>query len=138
MQYRKSFSIYFLIICVLVQALSGLVGGIWLLIDPSGEDIGLPVTLLKDSFFHDYFIPGIILLTVLGIYPLMVAIGLMRDNKKALPASRLLGYALVIWIAVEIWIIGYQTEPPLQIIYGILGIIILYFAYSSKVNNYYT
>ncbi len=138
MRYKKTFSIYFLIICVFLQALSGLIGGTWLLADPSGGKIGLPSSWLENSPFPDYFIPGIILFTVLGIYPLIVAFGLIRDSKKALIASRLLGYALLIWIAVEIWIIGYQPEPPLQLIYGILGIIIIYLAYSASVTNYYT
>jgi hypothetical protein len=138
MRYRKTFAIHFLIICVVIQALSGLVGGTWLLADPSGGKIGLPSSWLENSPFPDYTIPGVILFTVLGLFPLFVAGGLIRDNKKALIAARLLGFALVIWIAVEIWIIGYQPEPPLQLIYGILGIVIVYLAYSNSVNNYYT
>ncbi len=138
MQYRKSLSIYLLIIFVFLQALSGLIGGTLLLADPSGGKIGLPAFWLEYSPFPDYLIPGLILFIILGIYPLIVAFGLIRDSKKALIAARLLGYALVIWIAVEIWIIGYQPEPPLQLIYGILGIIIIILAYSASVTNYYT
>ncbi len=138
MQYRKSFSIYLLIVFVFIQALSGLIGGTWLLADPSGGKIGLPAAWLESSPFPDYLIPGIILFTILGIYPLMIAFGLIRDSKKALIGSRLLGYAMLIWIGVEIMIIGYQPEPPLQVIYGCLGVIILLLAYSSNVNNYYT
>jgi len=32
---------------------------------------------------------------------------------------------LVIWIAVEILVIGYHPVPPLQLIYGLLGFIII-------------
>lgn len=138
MRYKKTFSIYLLIIIMALQGLSGLLGGISLIIDPSGEMIELPSGWLAGSMFQDYLIPGIILLTVLGIFPMLTLIGLINGTKRSLIYARLVGYALVIWIAVEIFIIGYKPEPPLQMIYGILGIIIILLAYSSKVTNFYT
>ncbi len=138
MRYKKTFSIYLLIIFVLLEGISGLYGGIALIIDPSGGQIGLPSTWLEGSPFKDYLIPGIILLTVLGVFPLITTMGLINGTRKALISSRLIGYALVIWIAVEILIIGYQPDPPLQLIYGIEGIIILLLSYSTSVTNYYT
>lgn len=33
--------------------------------------------------------------------------------------------ALLLWLAVQIAVIGYQAEPPLQLIYGIVGAVIL-------------
>jgi len=35
------------------------------------------------------------------------------------------GTALIIWIGVEIAMIGYHVEPPLQLIYGVEGILLL-------------
>ena len=138
MRYKKTFSIYLLIIFVLLEGISGLYGGIALIIDPSGGQIGLPSNWLEGSPFKNYLIPGIILLTVLGVFPLITTMGLINGTRKALISSRLIGYALVIWIAVEILIIGYQPDPPLQLIYGIEGIIILLLGYSTSVTNYYT
>jgi hypothetical protein len=106
--------------------------------DPSGAMIELPAAWLEGSMFQDYLIPGIILLTVLGVFPLLTLIGLINGTKRSLIYARLVGYALVIWILAEIFIVGYKPEPPLQMIYGILGIIILILAYSSRVTNYYT
>lgn len=37
----------------------------------------------------------------------------------------LVGLMLTVWIAVEVLIIGYQPSPPLQLIYGLLGFLIL-------------
>ncbi len=138
MQYKKSFTIYLLIICVVFQGISGLIGGISLINDPTGDNLGLPIKWLHGLPFENYLIPGIILLTILGIFPILVSAGLIARNKRALTSARLVGFALVIWIAVEIYITGYQTEPPLQLIYGILGIIILLLVYSTSVTNYYT
>jgi hypothetical protein len=138
MQYKKTFSIYFLIFIIALQSLSGLLGGVSLIIDPSGTMIDLPVSWLAGSMFQNYLIPGIILLVVLGVFPMITLIGLINGTKRSLIYARLVGYALVIWIAVEIFIIGYKPEPPLQMIYGIVGIIILLLAYSSRVTNFYT
>lgn len=137
MQYKKSFSLYLLIVCVIIQAISGLLGGYALLSDPTGEYVGLPAFWLQRTPFQNYLIPGIILLTILGIFPILVFAGLIIRSRWALISARLLGYALIIWIATEIYFIGYQTEPPLQLIYGLLGVIILLLAYSSRVTNYY-
>jgi hypothetical protein len=32
---------------------------------------------------------------------------------------------LVVWIIVEVLVIGYQTDPPLQLVYGLVGVAIL-------------
>jgi len=138
MRYKKTFSIYLLIIFVLLQGISGLLGGISLIIDPSGGQIGLPVNWLEGSPFENFLIPGIILLTVLGVFPLITTMGLISGTRKALISSRLIGYALLIWIGVEVIIIGYRPDPPLQLIFGIEGVIILLLAYSTVVTNYYT
>jgi len=35
------------------------------------------------------------------------------------------GLALLLWIGVEIAVVGYQAEPPLQLVYGVLGAVIV-------------
>ena len=39
-------------------------------------------------------------------------------------AAFVVGAALLVWVAVEIAIIGYSNEPPLQAIYLVLGVAI--------------
>ena len=70
----------------------------------------------------------IILLVILGIGPLVVAVLLRRRHPGARSASLAVGIALVIWITVEILVIGYHRHPPLQAIYGSLGVMILVLA----------
>ena len=110
---------------ILLQGISGLVGGYALMADPSGALIGLPLVWLEGTPFSDYFVPAIILLSVLGVCPLVVAWGLWRTRSWAWYGSLLVGASLAIWILVEIIMIGYQPDPPLQAFYGLLSLMIL-------------
>jgi hypothetical protein len=110
---------------IVLQGISGIVGGYALLVDPSGGLIGLPLAWLQGTPFSDYFVPGIILSSVLGVCPLVVAWGLWRGRSWAWYGSLLVGASLAIWILVEIVMIGYQPAPPLQAFYGFLSLLIL-------------
>ena len=128
---------YILLIAVIFQGLSGLFGGIGLIIDPSGKMLNIPIEWLQGSPFNNYLLPGIILFTILGVFPIIVLIWLLKRNYKGWIGSVVLGVALLIWIFTEIIIIGYQTTPPLQLIYGILGLIILILSSIPKERYFY-
>jgi hypothetical protein len=99
-------------------------GGLVLIVAPRGEIMPLRLSALAGSPFDTYLGPGLILFTVLGLGPL-VAAGLgWRRHPLAPSAALVVGAALLIWIAVEIGIIGYSNEPPLQAIYLVLGVAI--------------
>jgi peptidoglycan/LPS O-acetylase OafA/YrhL len=110
---------------LLFQSIGAIGGGIALLTDPSGANIGMSVNLLSGSPFADFLIPGIVLLGVLGLYPLAVLWGVWRRERWARAGSAVLGLALVIWIGVQISVIGYSSRPPLQLVYGLLGVAFL-------------
>ena len=78
MKSEKPISVIVLIISILFQALSGLGGGVFLIADRTGETLSLPLNFLRNSPFPDYLIPGIILFMVLGVYPLIVTVGLWK------------------------------------------------------------
>jgi hypothetical protein len=99
-------------------------GGLALMLGPHGEILPLPTSLLKGSPFDSYFEPGLILFTVLGIGPLTVATLAWRRQRWAPLLTLGVGVALLIWMAVEIAIIGYANNPPLQPIYIGLGVAI--------------
>jgi hypothetical protein len=99
-------------------------GGLVLVIAPRGEIMPLPLSALAGSPFDTYLGPGLILFTVLGIGPLVAATLAWRRDSIAPFAAFAVGMALLIWIGVEIAIIGYSNEPPLQAIYLVMGIAI--------------
>ncbi len=66
-----------------------------------------------------------ILLTVLGIGPLVAAVVSWRGAALAPVFAVAIGGALLVWLAVQIAIIGFSLTPPLQPIYLVLGVVIL-------------
>ncbi len=122
---------------ILFQGLGGIWGGIGLILDPTGESMQIPLSWLNGSPFQDYLIPGIILFLILGLLPLLVLCGLWKKWSYSWYSSLLIGVALIIWIIVEIAIIGYQTQPPLQAVYGTVGLLLLILLFLPSVKDYY-
>jgi peptidoglycan/LPS O-acetylase OafA/YrhL len=123
---------WLLLIMLLFQGLSGLAGGVGLIGDPTGESLQIPIEWLAGSPFADYLVPGIVLFTVLGIFPLIAAWGVWKRKSWGRTSALLVGGGLCIWILVEVIVIGYQPEPPLQAIYGAVAVIILFLALSTS------
>src|ERR1700676_2170695 len=99
-------------------------GGSALMLGSRGEIIPLPVSALRDSPFETYFEPGLILFCALGLGPLAAALLAWRRHPLAPIAALGVGIALLIWMAVEIAIVGYSNHPPLQLFYALLGALI--------------
>ena len=89
-----------------------------------GEIIPLPLAALQGSPFETYFAPGLILFCALGLGPLAAALLAWRRHPLAPIAALGVGVALLIWMAVEIAIVGYSNSPPLQPFYVLLGAVI--------------
>ncbi|MBD3414471.1 MAG: hypothetical protein GF421_08590 [Candidatus Aminicenantes bacterium] len=128
--------IYILLAFILFQGISGIAGGTGLILDPSGKSLQIPISWLDGSPFSNYLIPGLILFVVLGLYPLIVFYSLLKKLRWSWFAAFVLGAALLIWIGVEIIIIGYQPQPPLQLIYGLVGFIILVLVFLPSVRSF--
>lgn len=106
----------------ILLSVGALGGGLVLILAPRGEIMPLPLSALAGSPFETYLGPGLILFTVLGLGPLMAARLVWLRHPLAPVGAFIVGVALLIWVAVEIAIIGYSNEPPLQAIYLVLGV----------------
>jgi len=126
-------AVWALLALLLIQALDGLLGGIALVAGPRGEILRMPLSYLKGSPFPDYRIPGIILLTVLGLFPLVAAAGLWRRQRWAWYASLAVGCGLVIWLAVQVIIIPFN---PLQAVIAVEGLTIAVLTLLPSVRRY--
>lgn len=102
-----------------------LAGGLALILGPRGEIIPLPVSSLAGSPFDTYLVPGLILFGVLGLGPLVAVVMTLRRHRLAPVAAVMTGMAILAWLAVEIAIVGYTSEPPLQPIYLGLGVAVV-------------
>jgi hypothetical protein len=110
-------------------SIGALAGGLALMIAPRGEIMPLPLSALAGSPFDTYFVPGVILFSVLGLGPLVAARLAWHRYPLAPAAAFVVGAGLLIWVATEVAIIGYSSEPPLQAIYGILDVAIVLVAF---------
>ena len=138
-----------LIIVLIFQVFGAFYGGITLVIDPSGNLLQMPLSNLEGSPFKDYLFPGLILLFLLGVFPAFVAYSLIKkptwkwanklniykDQHWAWTYSLYVSIMLIIWIDVQIMLIGYGA--PIQIVYAFLGIILLVLTLMPQTKNYY-
>lgn len=99
--------------------------GLLLVVYPSGNKIGLPLELLSNSPFENYLIPGLLLFSVNGVGNVFSSILSFRKNKYSGYTGMLFGVALIVWIIVQIMLIGYTNW--LQPFYLVLGILELLF-----------
>lgn len=116
---------YALLLLLVFQGVSALYGGAALVWDPTGGLLGMPPALLDESPFETFLLPGLLLFSMLGVFPLVAFWGVWRESLWALPASLVVGLGLLIWLAVQIALIGYQPDPPLQALYGVVGSLIV-------------
>jgi hypothetical protein len=132
----QTVSVYIFALLIFFQGISGILGGISLIVDPTGGSLNIPLHWLEGSPFKDYLIPGLILFFVLGFLPLLVFYGLLKQYNWSWYGAILIGIALIIWIITEILIIGYHPQPPLQLIYGLIGLSILILIPVPSVRRY--
>ncbi len=122
---KRPISFYALLTLLFFQSVSGLYGGGALIMDPTGNLLQMPTALLQGTPFQDFLIPGGILFIVLGIFPLIIFVGSWQRRIWAWSGAILVSIALIIWIGVEVAMIGYVSDPPLQLIYGLVGLALL-------------
>lgn len=113
--------------------LSALLGGVGLILDPTGASLGLPLTFLEGSPFGDYLLPGLLLFSVFGIGSFAEVVGILQGRAWSWLGAVSLGGGQVIWIVVQLAIIG--ELHPLHLLYGGLGLALLGLAVTPSVRR---
>lgn len=126
----NSFVVWLYIFCAFFLSVTALFGGSILILDPSGKLLDIPIDLLSNSPFNNFLIPGIILLTVLGLGSLLVISGILIKTYWASKASILLGFILLAWIFIQIYLL--KIFNFLHILYSGLGIILIILSITPK------
>jgi len=98
----KTFLRLLALLILFVNGFAALYGGSSLMVDPDGKTLQMPVSLLQGSPFQDYFIPGMILFVVNGIFSLVVATLTIYHMKWYKFLLIMQGSILTIWIIVQI------------------------------------
>jgi hypothetical protein len=138
-----------LVVCSVLLAVGGMVGGIVFLIDASGRAWGLDTRLLDGTPVANYLLPGLFILLAFGILPMVVAYGLIArphwaafdwverrtgDHWSWLGAV-VVAITLIAWIGLQIALIGF--EAPIQAVVGALGLVMLALAMTPSVRRFY-
>ena len=140
---------YILLILLAALGSGAIFGGCVLIISPLGKLFKMPLSILENSPFSNFLIPGIILFTVLGLAPLGVMIALI--NKPAYKfAERLnfckdmywgwtyciyIAFALIIWIQAEMSFLN--SVHWSHSLYMFLGMAIIFVALLPQVRISY-
>ena len=135
---------------LLFLGISAVCGGGALIISPSGRLLGgLPLSILRNSSFSDFLVPGIILFLVLGIFPIFSVWALIKkpmvpfaayfnlfnDMHWSWSSSIYCAFALMIWIQTETYFI--QGVGWLQMFYMLYSIPMLIVALLPSIRNRY-
>lgn len=130
---RRTPAVWALLGLLLLQGLGGTGGGLSLSLRPDGSIMRMPVSLLEGSPFTDYLVPGLVLLVVLGIAPLVAMIALWLRRTWGWYVAFAVGCALVIFEIVEVQFIPFSWLQPL---FGVVGISIALVCLLPSVRRY--
>ena len=110
------------VLAVLVAG--GWFGGLSFLTDPSGAGLGMTTAELPDwPLLADYTLPGVALLVLLGLLPLVPIALLLRHDPRGWPATSAVGALLVLWMLGQLVAIG-MTFPPMQVTFLVVGLLL--------------
>jgi len=145
---KKPLAVWLLAVLLTLFAAGGLYGGASMLLDPSGRSMGVDI-VLPQLPVPDFLLPGLFLLAVMGLAPLLLAFALLFRPRWALPASFfrwgkaywawtgtiVLEIVLAAWLLVEVLLIGIF---PITVVTAVLGALILFLALLPGVRKHYS
>ena len=103
--------------------ITAIMGGFGLVLDPSGTKSNVSLEWLSNSPFADYFIPGLVLLTVIGGGNVLAGIVTFLRSRHAGNLAVGLGGFLVLYMIIEVGFVGLRNL--LQPLYFVLGVIVV-------------
>ncbi len=130
----RPLTLWLLIIALLFLGVGGLYGGIAMLMDPTGSSLQM-TTLLPLLPVHDFVLPGLFLLIVMGWAPILLAYALLAlpewrwaaalsrwsGHHWAWTGTAALGVVLAVWLVVEGLLIGFRW--PIQYVTAFDGLV---------------
>ena len=119
----RPFTLWALIGCLLFLSISGLAGGIGMLMDPSGASLSLPADLLAGLPIDTFILPGLYLVLVYGLLSPLIAFGLWKQMPWAWAAAVILSLILLGWIIGQFILWG--SPHIIQGVYFVLSLLML-------------
>ena len=117
----------FLIVLALFIAVGAVGGAVMMWIDPSGNGWGgapmldlLRAKMPWPDIFNDFVLSGFALLAVNGLPQFAAAILLIKKRRWAYQAAFVCGILLMLWIALEWWVWGFNPISNLYFVFGLV------------------
>jgi hypothetical protein len=140
--------LWLLVLLLVFLGLGGLYGGIAMLSDPSGRGLQMD-QVLPLLPVPDYVLPGVFLLVVMGLLPLLLAYGAIwrpgwgwaesitgwSRHDWPWTGSMALGMLLVLWLAIQALWLGFRW--PIQYVTLANGLLIIGVAMVPSVRAYF-
>jgi hypothetical protein len=102
----------------------GWYGGLSFLTDPSGGGLGMRTAELPDwPLLGDFTLPGVALLVLFGLLPLVPIVLLLRSDPRGWIATAAVGALLVLWMLGQIVALG-LTFPGMQLTFLAVGLLL--------------
>lgn len=93
----------------------------------------IPAEWLNGSPFKNYFIPSLFLFIVIGGSALFASIAVFRNTSYAIKASVFCGVTVILWIIIQLIIIGYVSwMQPVTAVTGILILLLSRMQYNFR------
>ena len=112
------------LVALVVLGLGSLAGGLALVAAPDGSIMGFRTSLLEGSPFPDYLVPGLILGGLFGIGSLLTVVLGLREHPLAPFLAFAIGCGQMIWIVVQLGIIGTRNLSFLHPAMFLVGLVI--------------
>ncbi|WP_285057620.1 hypothetical protein [Pedobacter ginsengisoli] len=122
----KKFLKSILIFLLLLNGISAVMGGWSLVLHPDGSVLGLSASLLANSPFGDYRIPGIVLFCLIGILSLLTAAFIRIGHKKSSWLLLSEGMILISWLLVQLIFV-----PPVYFLHIPIALMASFFIYEG-------
>jgi hypothetical protein len=98
------------IVLEIFLGIGALFGGIQFILAPDGHLLGVPVSMLAGTPFHSFLLPGLLLLTFVGVGPIVAAAITARRAAIGPIAAVAVGLTLMAWITVEMVLVAGPTS----------------------------
>ena len=138
-----------LLILLALLGIGALFGGAVLIVSPSGNLFGMPLSMLDKSPFTNFLIPGLTLFVVLGLIPCLLVFALLKKPQSVLAerinffpdmywawtGSVYVAFALIIWLQAKMMFL--QAVGWLHTVYMLLAVALLFVALLPDVRTLY-
>lgn len=117
-------------ILLLIVAVNALAGGYYGMAGAKN----VPLEWLQGSPFTNYFIPALFLFVVLGGTTLAASIAVFKKINQARSAALFAAILMMLWIIIQVSIIGYVSwmQPAIAVTALVIGLVAWRFPHTSK------